>query len=106
MLQNATPQVIQTTDGQTLIYQQVQMQDGTQALVQQPAQSLQGGQVIQLASSLGQQPQAHLTTQTMTTSTASANGGQAANQNIIMMVPGATGGTSPSMQRIPLPGLL
>merc|ERR1711874_143746 len=49
MLQQSTPHVIQTADGQTLIYQPVQMQDGTQAVVQQPAQLAQGGQAIQLA---------------------------------------------------------
>merc|ERR1711899_179835 len=45
-----------------------------------------------------------------TTSTTSTTGQQAAtansgNQNIIMMVPGATGG-SPTIQRIPLPEML
>lgn len=86
--QSATPQVIQTTDGQTLIYQPVQMQDGTTTLV--PQQPQQQQQVIQLASSSISQ---------MT----SNNGGQNENnQNIIMMVPGAT---SPSIQRIPLPGM-
>ena len=89
------------------------MQDGTQAVVQQPAQLAQGGQVIQLAAAnlpsaavtQAHQPQQQGTT---TTSTASTTGQQAAsgsggNQNIIMMVPGAAGG-SPTIQRIPLPG--
>lgn len=98
-------QVIQTADGQTLIYQPVQMQDGTQAVVQQPAQLAQSaaGQVIQLAApqstvSVAQQPQA-----TTTTTTSSVQQQQQGNQNIIMMVPGAAGG-SPTIQRIPLPG--
>ncbi len=104
-------QVIQTADGQTLIYQPVQMQDGTQALVQQPAQAIsQGGQVIQLAATVAQ-PQPQMTQMTTSTSTTSSIGGQQAsvgtssngNQNIIMMVPGAAGG-SPTIQRIPLPG--
>ena len=38
---------------------------------------------------------------TSSASTTTANSG---NQNIIMMVPGATGG-SPTIQRIPLPGM-
>ena len=80
------------------------MQDGTQVVQPQAIQA--GGQVIQLgtpaaasATSLSnvQQQQQQ---QTTTTSTTTANSG---NQNIIMMVPGATGG-SPTIQRIPLPG--
>lgn len=81
------------------------MQDGTQAVVQQPAQLAQSaaGQVIQLAApqstvSVAQQPQA-----TTTTTTSSVQQQQQGNQNIIMMVPGAAGG-SPTIQRIPLPG--
>jgi len=106
MLQQSTPHVIQTADGQTLIYQPVQMQDGTQVVQPQAIQA--GGQVIQLgtpaaasATSLSnvQQQQQQ---QTTTTSTTTANSG---NQNIIMMVPGATGG-SPTIQRIPLPEML
>ena len=126
-------QVIQTADGQTLIYQPVQvrlkkvtksplltrlkyslqMQDGTQAMVQQPAQIAQGQQVIQLASSsLATQQQAAITTTASAAATSSATqasaqqqqqAGSGGNQNIIMMVPGATGG-SPTIQRIPLPG--
>jgi len=108
-------QVIQTADGQTLIYQPVQMQDGTQAVVQQPAQLAQtGGQVIQLAATTMAQQQPTQATTTSTTSTAAAapgasgtagGGGAGGNQNIIMMVPGAAGG-SPTIQRIPLPEML
>jgi len=108
-------QVIQTADGQTLIYQPVQMQDGTQAMVQQPAQIAQGQQVIQLASSsLATQQQAAITTTASAAATSSATqasaqqqqqAGSGGNQNIIMMVPGATGG-SPTIQRIPLPEML
>jgi len=109
-------QVIQTADGQTLIYQPVQMQDGTQAVVQQPAQLAQGGQVIQLAAAnlpnasnvtQAHQPQQQATTTTTTASTTGQPGasGSGGNQNIIMMVPGAAGG-SPTIQRIPLPEML
>ena len=90
------------------------MQDGTQAVVQQPAQLAQGGQVIQLAAAnlpsaatvtQAHQPQQQATTTTSTTSTTGqqAASGSGGNQNIIMMVPGAAGG-SPTIQRIPLPG--
>ena len=80
------------------------MQDGTQAVVQQP-QAIQGGQVIQLGNpatntSLANAVQQHQAA-TSTATTTTANSG---NQNIIMMVPGATGG-SPTIQRIPLPGM-
>jgi len=44
--QSSTPHVIQTADGQTLIYQPVQMQDGAQVVQPQAIQA--GGQVIQL----------------------------------------------------------
>ena len=102
-------QIIQTADGQTLVYQPVQMQDGTQAMVQQPAQIAQGQQVIQLASSslATQQPAATTTTAATSTAAVGAASGQQSgsggNQSVIMMVPGATGG-SPTIQRIPLPG--
>ena len=88
-----------------LVFQIFQMQDGTQAVVQQP-QAIQGGQVIQLGNpaaantSLGNVQQ-H---EAVATSTASTTTGNSGNQNIIMMVPGATGG-SPTIQRIPLPGM-
>ena len=90
------------------------MQDGTQAVV--PVQQ-QGGQVIQLAAGSNLQTAASVTQThqpqqvTATTTTASSTGqGQASgsggqNQNIIMMVPGAAGG-SPTIQRISLPGKL
>ena len=83
------------------------MQDGTQAVVQQP-QAIQGGQVIQLGNpaatntSLANAVQQHQAAAATTTTANSANSG---NQNIIMMVPGATGG-SPTIQRIPLPGMI
>ena len=88
-----------------LVFQIFQMQDGTQAVVQQP-QAIQGGQVIQLGNpaatntSLANAVQQHQAA-TSTATTTTANSG---NQNIIMMVPGATGG-SPTIQRIPLPGM-
>ena len=87
------------------------MQDGSQAVVQQPAQLTQGGQVIQLAATPSAttvaQPAVATTPQpqasTASTSTSGQQSGGNGNQNIIMMVPGAAGG-SPTIQRIPLPG--
>lgn len=81
------PQIIQTTDGQTLIYQPVvenqqQQQPQQQVHIQQAGQG-QANQMIQVA------------------------GGGASGQNVIMMVPGGGGGgASPAaiQQRIPLPG--
>lgn len=89
VLQQASSQaqVIQTTDGQTLLYQPVQVQDGS---VVQQAQSIpHGAQLIQLpngATAIQQAP---------------VNGGQ--QGNIIMMVPGNDGSSTPTLQRIPLP---
>lgn len=100
MLQSAqTPQVIQTADGQTLIYQPVQVQDGSHAVVQQQSSQAtaiqQGGQIIQLPGGATINQQAGAQGQQAS--------GQAAGQgNIIMMVPGAGG--SPTIQRIPLSG--
>jgi len=83
--QQQQPQVIQTADGQTLIYQpvavdgqgqQVQLQQATQQGNQTPLIQLPGG--------------------------ATASQVQGNNGNIIMMVPGAGG--NPAIQRIPLPG--
>lgn len=79
------PQIIQTTDGQTLIYQPVQVENQgqpQQVHIQQASQS-QSNQMIQLP------------------------GGSQNGQNVIMMVPnsGTTAGTSTNIQqRIPLPG--
>merc|ERR1712212_1003724 len=79
------PQIIQTTDGQTLIYQPVQVENQgqpQQVHIQQANQS-QSNQMIQLP------------------------GGSQNGQNVIMMVPnsGTTAGTvNPTIQRIPLPG--
>lgn len=77
------PQIIQTTDGQTLIYQPMQVDNhGNQQV--HIAQQHQQGQVIQLG---GQ--------------------GQGQGQNVIMMVPGGGGGGAGNtaiQQRIPLPG--
>merc|ERR1712083_611643 len=79
------PQIIQTTDGQTLIYQPVQVENQgqpQQVHIQQASQS-QGNQMIQIP------------------------GGSQNGQNVIMMVPnsGTTAGASTNIQqRIPLPG--
>jgi len=86
--QQQQPQVIQTADGQTLIYQPVAV-DGQGQQVQLQAAAQQGNQtpLIQLPGG----------------ATASQVGEvQGNNGNIIMMVPGASG--NPAIQRIPLPG--
>merc|ERR1712110_982430 len=92
-----------TADGQTLIYQPVQVQDGTTLVQPHSLGNVQQGQVIQLpAGSTIQQGQGiHGVVQNSATN----------NGNVVMMVQpgGATNGTgtgtvSPSIQRIPLPG--
>merc|ERR1712001_647543 len=90
--------------GQTLIYQPVQVQDGTTLVQPHSLGNVQQGQVIQLpAGSTIQQGQGiHGVVQNSTTN----------NGNVVMMVqPGSaatngstTGTVSPSIQRIPLPG--
>merc|ERR1712001_503489 len=89
--------------GQTLIYQPVQVQDGTTLVQPHSLGNVQQGQVIQLpAGSTIQQGQGiHGVVQNSATN----------NGNVVMMVQpgGATNGTgtgtvSPSIQRIPLPG--
>ncbi|TRY68784.1 hypothetical protein TCAL_03063 [Tigriopus californicus] len=99
VLQQAGHQVIQTPDGQTLIYQPVTADGG---VVQPTMQALsQGGQIIQLPTTATMtQPTAVVASSGTAgvTNVSSANGGG----NIIMMVPGSNG--SPSLQRIPLPG--
>jgi len=82
------PQIIQTTDGQTLIYQPVQV-DNQQQHVQ-----------IQQAAAAASQPTQNNMIQ--------LQGGNQNGQNVIMMVPpgaGGGGGTNTNLQqRIPLPG--
>jgi len=75
------PQIIQTTDGQTLIYQPMQVDNhgNQQVHIQHASQGQQ--QVIPIGGA--------------------ANSGQ---QNVIMMVPGAGGANTAIQQRIPLPG--
>jgi len=79
------PQILQTADGQTLIYQPVQVDGQNQQQQQQQVQiqqaNIQQGNMIQIPGG----------------SNAASN-----NSNIIMMVPGAGG--NPTIQRIPLPG--
>merc|ERR1719154_896781 len=79
------PQIIQTTDGQTLIYQPVQVDGQGQQQVQIQQANIQQSNMIQLPGG------------STSATTAASN-----NSNIIMMVPGAGG--NPTMQRIPLPG--
>ena len=83
-----------------MIFSQFQMQDGAQVVQPQAIQA--GGQVIQLGTPTVSVASAVQQTAS-TTSTTATSGNSAGNQNIIMMVPGATGGT-PTIQRIPLPG--
>ena len=81
------PQIIQTTDGQTLIYQPVQVDGQGQQQVQiQQAGIQQQGNMIQIPGG----------------SNGAAGAAASNNSNIIMMVPGAGG--NPTIQRIPLPG--
>ena len=77
------------------------MQDGAQVVQPQAIQA--GGQVIQLGTPTGVSVASAVQQTASTTSTTATSGNSAGNQNIIMMVPGATGGT-PTIQRIPLPG--
>jgi len=88
------PQIIQTTDGQTLIYQPVQVDgQGQQVQIQQNGIQPQQGNIIQLAGGATNGAAAAAAPN----ATATSN-----NSNIIMMVPGAGG--NPTIQRIPLPG--
>ena len=63
-----------------LVFQIFQMQDGTQAVVQQP-QAIQGGQVIQLGNPTVANTSLGNVQQHQVASTTTANSG---NQNIIM----------------------
>ena len=83
------PQVIITADGQALSYQPVQVADGSggAATVVQQQTIQQGNQLIQLTNGGATQVQQV----------------QGQSGNVMMIVPG-TGGTNPSIQRIPLPG--
>lgn len=117
-------QILQTSDGQTLIYQPVQL-DGQGNLIQQTQPTVLniGGNFVQLAGQQQQSANATVASQagtgvssTVTASTAATNSTAANAQiqqinvpqavgvngsNIVMMVPGA-GGIS-QIQRIPLP---
>merc|ERR1712165_150313 len=95
--------VIQTADGQTVIYQPVQVQDGTTLVQPHALGNVQQGQVIQLpaGSSIQQGQGIH---GVVLNSTAN-------NGNVVMVQPGnaatngsTTGTVSPAIQRIPLPG--
>ena len=102
--QNAQqPQVIQTTDGQTLIYQPVQVDGGT-TILQPNTQGLSQGQIILGGQQTVSQQATAAQQQTVTGQPAAAvqQGAAGGQGNIIMMVPGAGG--APSIQRIPLPG--
>uniref|UniRef100_A0A673FRT8 Nuclear transcription factor Y subunit n=1 Tax=Sinocyclocheilus rhinocerous TaxID=307959 RepID=A0A673FRT8_9TELE len=84
-------QVAQTAEGQTIVYQPVNV-DGTilqQGMITIPAASLAGAQLVSAGSNRN-------TTNTGQVSMVNAGG-------MVMMVPGG-GGSVPTMQRIPLPG--
>lgn len=94
------PQIIQTADGQTLVYQQPQTTDGStnaQTVLQPTVQTLpQNGQIIQLApgASLNQAGGQVVT---------SADAQGANQQGIIMMLPGNNG--TPALSRLPITGV-
>ncbi|PNF21531.1 hypothetical protein B7P43_G12714 [Cryptotermes secundus] len=103
-------QIIQTSDGQTFIYQPMQL-DGVQQA--QPTVINLNGNLVQLAGTNptaattagtpAATPQAAVTSPSATSVAAAVPQAMAVNGgNIVMMVPG-TGGV-PQFQRIPLPG--
>jgi len=122
-------QILQTSDGQTLIYQPVQLdQQGNLLQQAQPTVLNIGGNFVQLAGTATQQQQpqqqntntavatqATASVNTTVTATSPANSASSSaqmqsitvpqvgvsGQNIVMMVPGAGG--IPQIQRIPLP---
>lgn len=115
-------QILQTSDGQTLIYQPVQLdQQGNLNQQSQPTFFNIGGNLVQFsgATTLSSNSAAAVTqatgavnTAVTSTSTASGNSAQiqpinvpqtvgVSGSNIVMMVPGAGG--IPQIQRIPLP---
>lgn len=91
-------QVFQTADGQTVIYQPIQVQDG------QAGGSASGGQVqqvIQLAN--GQAVQALQASPSQSASTSVVNGtNNSSGGNIVMMVPNSSNNTD--VQRLPIAG--
>jgi len=93
-------QIIQTADGQTLVYQPV---DGSNFV-----QTAQG--VIQIPSSATATGQQNAVPQTITTGQASAGNGQGislqqnAAGNIVMVMPGVGNGAMPAVQRVPISG--
>jgi len=105
-------QVIQTADGQTLIYQPVQVQqDGTINVQQQTAaaashhqvQAAQPGQIIQLPAAAATPPATGSASTSGASSSAAAAGG---GGNIVMMVQPNTSSTTTdsSVQRLPIAG--
>lgn len=105
-------QVIQTADGQTLIYQPVQVQqDGTISVQQQTAttnhhqvQAAQPGQIIQLPAAAATPPAAGSASTSGTASSANAAAG--GGGNIVMMVQPNSNSTTTdsSVQRLPISG--
>ncbi|XP_066998882.1 nuclear transcription factor Y subunit alpha isoform X2 [Anabrus simplex] len=104
-------QIIQTSDGQTFIYQPMQLDNAVQQA--QPTVINLNGNLVQLSGSApsaatspaapAPAPQATVGSPTATTVAAAVPQAMAVNgSNIVMMVPG--NGGVPQFQRIPLPG--
>uniref|UniRef100_A0A673JXA9 Nuclear transcription factor Y subunit n=1 Tax=Sinocyclocheilus rhinocerous TaxID=307959 RepID=A0A673JXA9_9TELE len=94
-------QVAQTAEGQTIVYQPVNV-DGTilqQGMITIPAASLAGAQLV----SAGSNRNTTNTGQGTVTVTLPMAGNMVNAGGMVMMVPGG-GGSVPTMQRIPLPG--
>ncbi|XP_039294642.1 nuclear transcription factor Y subunit alpha isoform X2 [Nilaparvata lugens] len=113
VIQQQQPQLIQTADGQTFIFQP-QVIDNTATVQQaQPTLINLNGQIIQVAAAPAAvqatptpaQPTPVVTTPTPTTPTTNSATPNAANsQNIVMVVPDRQNATaSPGFPRVPLP---
>ncbi|XP_025420238.1 nuclear transcription factor Y subunit alpha-like isoform X2 [Sipha flava] len=98
-VQQAQAQLIQTPDGQTFIYQPVQV-DNSQTIAQQqqtqPTLISINGNIMQLSS-----PPANNSPTVTQTATTVSQGVPQNQQNIVMMVPNNTANTSNQFQRLP-----
>lgn len=102
------PQIFQTPDGQTYIYQPPVIDNS--AAVQQPQPTLinLNGNIVQVApapAAINTTPTTPVTQPPVTTTVPSTNTtNNNAGQNIVMVVPDRNGTGVPQFQRIPLPG--
>ncbi|XP_011498214.1 PREDICTED: nuclear transcription factor Y subunit alpha isoform X1 [Ceratosolen solmsi marchali] len=96
--QPQTPQIIQTPDGQTYIYQPVQLEGQVQQQAQPTVININGN-LMQIASPTTQTTTTAASTPVQQISTPTAAATQAGN--IVMMVPGNSG--QPQFQRVALP---